>query len=94
MLRVPIDPPGLRKKLDLQWLKGVWVGRMDENDAHIVLTLNGTVTGKSVRRLPLEFRHHFNLGKKLKGDISDPVMLQAKLLKILPMTVPVRLLGE
>ena len=35
---VPIDPPGLRKKLDGQWVKGVWVGRMDENDGNIVLT--------------------------------------------------------
>ena len=43
MVRVPIDPPGLRKKLDGQWLKGVWVGRMDENDGNIVLTPQGTV---------------------------------------------------
>ena len=32
MVRIPINPPGLRKKLDGQWVKGVWVGRMDEND--------------------------------------------------------------
>ena len=56
MVRVPIDPPGLRKKLDGQWLKGVWVGRMDENDGNIVLTPPGTVVGKSMRRLSQERR--------------------------------------
>ena len=26
MIRVPIDPPGLRRKLDVQWMNGIWVG--------------------------------------------------------------------
>ena len=51
MIRVPIDPPGLRRKLDVQWMKGIWVGRLDESDGHVVLTPHGTVTGRSVRRL-------------------------------------------
>ena len=38
MIRVPIDPPGLRRKLDVQWMKGIWVGRLDESDGHVVLT--------------------------------------------------------
>ena len=25
MIRVPVDPPGLRRKLDVQWMKGTWV---------------------------------------------------------------------
>ena len=51
VVRVPIDPPDLRKKLDGQWVKCVWVGRMDENNGNIILTPQGTVVGKSVRRL-------------------------------------------
>ena len=48
MTRVPVDPPGLRWKLDVQWMKGIWVGRLDESDGHVVLTPHGTVTGRSV----------------------------------------------
>ena len=56
LVRVPIDPPGMRKKLDVQWVKGIWVGKMDESDGHIVLILAGISTGRSVRRLPPEQR--------------------------------------
>ena len=49
MIEVPTDPPGLRKKLDVQWMKGIWVGRLDESDGHVVLTSHGTVTARSVR---------------------------------------------
>ena len=49
MIRVPIDPPGPRRKLDVE--KGIWVGRLDESDGHVVLTPHGTVTGRPVRRL-------------------------------------------
>ena len=48
MIRVPMD---LRKKLDVQWMKGIEVGRLDESDGHVVLTPHGTVTGRSIRRL-------------------------------------------
>ena len=94
MVRVPIDPPGLRKKLDGQWVKGVWVGRMDENDGNIVLTPEGTVCGKSVRRLSQELRFQPNIIKMIRSKVSDPVLSQAQLLRILPMSVPIRLEGE
>ena len=42
MNRVPVDPLGLRKKLDVQWMKGIWVGRLDESDGLVVLTPHGT----------------------------------------------------
>ena len=51
VIRVPIDFAGLRRKLDVQWMTGIWVGRVDESDGHVVLTPHGTVTGRSVRRL-------------------------------------------
>ena len=50
MTRVPIDPTGLRRKLDVQRMKGIWVGRLDESDGHVVPTPLVTVTGRSVRR--------------------------------------------
>ena len=37
MIRVPIDPLGLRRKLIVQWMKGIWVGKLDESDGHVVL---------------------------------------------------------
>ena len=94
MVRVPIDPPGMRRKLDSQWLKGVWVGRTDESDAHIVLTPHGTVTGRSVRRLPSELRFQRDLLESLTARVSDPAMSQARILKVLPLTMPIRLEGE
>ena len=81
MIRVPIDPPGLRRKLDVQWMKGIWVGRLDESDGHVVLTPHGTVTGRSVRRLAGNLR-------------VQPALSQAELLRVLPASVPIRLSGE
>ena len=94
MVRVPIDPPGLRKKLDTQWLKGVWVGRMDESDAHIVLTSGGTVAGRTARRLPAELRYQTKVIGEIKAKLSDPLVSQAKLLRMLPFSLPIRLEGE
>ena len=87
MIRVPIDPPGLRRKLDVQWVKGIWVGRFDESSGHVVLTPLGTVTGRTVRVQP-------DLVRKLKSGVQDPALSQAELLKVLPASVPVRLAGE
>ena len=80
IIRVPIDPPGLRRKLDVQWMKGIWVGRLDESDGHVVLTPHGTVTGRSVQRLA--------------GRVQDPALSQAEFLRVLPASVPIRLSGE
>ncbi len=94
MIRVPIDPPGLRKKLEQQRVKGVWVGRKGDSDANIVLTSQGIVTGKSVRRLASELRYQPEVAKLITAKVSDPVMSQTKLLKLLPVSVPIRLEGE
>ena len=54
MIRVPTDPPGLRRKLDVHWMTGIiWVGRLDESDGHVVLTPHETVTGRTVRSSPI-----------------------------------------
>ena len=69
---MPIGPPGLRKKLDVQWAKGIWVGKMDESDGHIVLTPAGIITGRSVRRLPPEQRAQREMIRDLRAQVSDP----------------------
>ena len=91
MIRVPIDPPDLRKKLDVQWMKGIWVGRLDESD---VLTPHGTVTRRSVRRLVGNLRVQPDLVGKVKSPVHDPALSQAELLRVLPASVPIRLSGE
>ena len=89
MIRVPVDPPGLRRKLDVQWMKGIRVGRLDESDGHVVLTPHGTVTGRSVRRLAGNLRVQPDLVGKIRSRVQDPALSQALLA-----SVPIRLSGE
>ena len=51
MFRVPIDSSGLKRKLDVQWMRGILGWWLDESDGHVVLTPHGTVTGRTMRRL-------------------------------------------
>ena len=94
MIRVPIDPPGLRRKLDVQSMKRFWVGRLDESDGHVVLTAHGTVTGRPARRLAGILRVQPDLVGKMKSRVQDPALSQAELLRVLPASVPIRLSGE
>ena len=61
-LDTPVDPSGVRRKLDVQWMTGIWVGRLDES----VLTPHGTNTGRSVRRLAGNLRVQPDLVEKIK----------------------------
>ena len=85
MIRVPMDPPGLGRKLDVQWMEGIWVGRLDESDGRVLLTPRGTVTGRSVRHLA----GHLRVQPDLEGKIK-----KSWLLKVLTASVPIRLAGE
>ena len=93
MIRVPVDPPGLRRKLDVQWMKGIWVGRLDESDGHVVLTPHGIDTGRSVRRLAGNLRVQPDLVGKIKS-FQDPALSQAELLRVPAASVPFRLSDE
>ena len=90
MMRVPIDPTGLRKKLDTQWVKCAWVGRSERNDAHIGLTQCGIVIGSTVRRLPKELQFQPEFLKELRGEVGDPAMSQKQLQELLPLQIPLR----
>ena len=94
MTRVQVDPPGFRLKLDVQWMKGIRVGRLDESNGHVVLTPHGTVTGRSVRRLAGNLRVQPDNVGKIKSRVQDPAFSQAELLRVLPASVPIRLSGE
>lgn len=50
MARLP--KPGT--KTQQRWVKGVWVGRLERDNSHILLTGAGALTVRSVRRLPEE----------------------------------------
>ena len=93
-IRVPVYPPGVRRKLDVQWMKRTWVGRLNDGDGHVVLTPHGTVTGQSVRRLTGNLRVQPDLVGKIKSRVQDPALSQADLLRVLPASVPISLSGE
>ena len=50
MARVPTDIRAC--KLDSLWVKGVWVGRAESTDEHVLLTPKGVLRTRTVRRLP------------------------------------------
>ena len=52
---------------DSGWDKGFWCGRLDEDNAHIIVTANGREVARTVRRLPLSQRVDVSLLKRVKG---------------------------
>ena len=39
-------------KVDTSWVKGIWVGKRLESDEHVIMTMQGKVHCRTVRRLP------------------------------------------
>ena len=39
-------------KTQRRWVKAIWVGRLERDDTHIILTAAGALSVRSVRRLP------------------------------------------
>ena len=60
-----------RYRGDSGWDKGFWCGRLDEDNAHIVVTENGREIARTVRRLPLSRRVDASLLKLVKGLAWD-----------------------
>ena len=61
---------------DSGWDKGFWCGRMDEDNAHIIVTENGREIARTIRRLPLSQRVDNSLLERVKGlpwDSQGPV---------------------
>ena len=51
---------------DSGWDKGFWCGRLDEDNAHIIVTENGREMARTVRRLPVSQRIDVSLLKQVK----------------------------
>ena len=49
-------------------MKGIWVGKTTSNDEHIILTVAGKVTCRTVRRMPKGKRHDKELLLKASGE--------------------------
>ena len=65
-------------KGDAVIIKGVWVGRSETSDEHIVLTPGGRVLSRTVRRLEPSLRHDAGFLGKVKGlprDAQDGIVL-------------------
>eukprot|EP00971_Amphidinium_carterae_P348549 6490554-Amphidinium_carterae.1 len=41
-----------RSKMRSQWVRGVWLGKVDKDDSHIVATSEGVKVGRTVRAIP------------------------------------------
>ena len=70
-----IPPPHTRRtnqnrtlfRGDSGWDEGFWCGRLDEDNAHIIVTENGRVIARTVRRLPPSQRADVSSLKRVKG---------------------------
>ena len=63
-------------KGDAVFIKGVWVGRSETSDEHIVLTPGGRVLSRTIRRLEPSRRHDAGFLGKVKGlpwDLQDGI---------------------
>ena len=64
-------------KGDAVFIRGVWVGRSETSDEHIVLTLGGRVFSRTIRRLEPSRRHDaafLGMVKGLPWDAQDGVV--------------------
>ncbi|CAE7226937.1 unnamed protein product [Symbiodinium sp. CCMP2592] len=75
-------------KAQVRWVKGVWAGKLERDDSHVVLTEAGALNVRSVRRLPPETRHQTaavlkacglpwnpRFGRSAPAERSEPMMV-------------------
>ncbi|CAE7197770.1 unnamed protein product [Symbiodinium sp. CCMP2592] len=75
-------------KAQVRWVKGVWAGKLERDDTHVVLTEAGALNVRSVRRLPPETRHQTaavlkacglpwnpRFGRAAPAECSEPMMV-------------------
>ena len=61
--KIPTMPKG---KLQRRWLKGVWLGKLDRDDSHVIGTSAGAIAVRAIRRLPKEAQDK-ELMNEMKG---------------------------
>ena len=86
MIKIPVSKTRQAKgtrtvhKADAAWLKGLWMGKDLLTDDHIVMTAQGLVKGRGIRRLPADRRVDKELLRDAFGDpwASPEQRLQAE----------------
>ena len=66
------DPAKAHAKFDERWASGVWVGRVDRSDEHILLTANGAQRVRSIRRKEEMERWGLEELNTVRGSPWDP----------------------
>eukprot|EP00969_Alexandrium_andersonii_P090277 3986649-Alexandrium_andersonii.AAC.1 len=64
------------RKLTGSWMRGVWCGKAELNDAHLVSTDKGAVAARAIYRLPSGTRVNAGMVKDMVGtpwDFTDGV---------------------
>ena len=64
--------PTTKIKAQRRWVKGLWLGKLDRDDSHILGTSSGAIAVRSVRRLPLESQTDGVMMKAMKGIPWQP----------------------
>ena len=82
-------------KSQVRWVKGVWAGKLERDDGHVVLTEAGAMNVRSVRRLPQECRHQIAAVLKACGLPWNPRFGRAAPVeRSQPIMVPVRFISS
>ena len=64
--------PMPKGKLQRRWLKGVWLGKLDRDDSHVIDTSAGAIAVRSIRRLPKEAQIDNEHMSEMKGIPWQP----------------------
>ena len=59
--------PVAESKLGRKWLKGVWLGKLERDDSHVIGTSAGAIAVRSVRRLPKAEQVGTDLMAEMRG---------------------------
>ena len=55
------------KSADTEWINGVWTGRTETSNENIIMTPEGTLRFRTIRRLPESKRYDGEFLKKCRG---------------------------
>ena len=59
--------PKPHTKIERRWVRGVWLGKRDRDDSHILGTSSGAIPVRSVRKLPPESQTDSKMLEDMRG---------------------------
>ena len=92
LAKLPVSHAGVTNrgkripKHESTWVKGIWCGKTEDNDSHIVVTTEGRVTARTVKRMPVETRFDQEIFKGCTGLPWDPLAVPTAYYKTGKMT--------